>query len=195
MLWRRMSAHLKELERKSHRLEGLRARIHELSGADSFQVPRAWLNGLLSWGHMRGDMHQWTAEVKANPPLPRRTSWKTRESPAIYLKAKQRGGEAVQSMEEARLENLKLWLEQKILPVSETGATSPVQVSKGKFSNPEDFPRILELSKTGILGNGKKLKRIGYRLATTSLETRIILERQRLEFREMELSYDEKECR
>ncbi len=179
-VWKRVSSHLKELERKSHRLEDLRARMKDLSAQEESYVPQQWLNGLLSWGHIRGDMHEWDEDVKANPPMPRRSSWKTRKSPSLFLKRKTRGGEIAQSMEETRMEALRAWLEAK-LPVG----SKPTYVSEGRYDNPEDFPKILELAKSGVFNEGKKLKRIGYRVKNGKQSVSAAVDKQSLEFIEM----------
>lgn len=163
-VWQKMSSHLKELERKSHRLEDLRDRIAEMAALDPEAVPRAFLNRLLSYGSMRGDLHEWDEEVRATPPLPRRSTWKGRPDPSLRLSPKRMGAGAAQSLEEARMVELRDWLEAKVM----AGASGPGgarRVSEGDFDEPEDFPRILSLAKAGLLGRGRNLARIGYRLS------------------------------
>ncbi|MEO6097790.1 MAG: DUF2397 family protein [Fibrobacteria bacterium] len=161
-VWRKMSSHLKELERKSHRLEDIRERIAEMASLEPMAVPRAFLNRLLSWGSLRSDMHEWNEDIKATPPAPRRSSWKGRPEPALRLQPKLTAGNGpAQSLEEARMAELKAWLEAKVLgPDPEAMAL----VSQGGYEEPEDFPRILALAKAGILGRGRNLARIGFRL-------------------------------
>jgi hypothetical protein len=163
-VWQKMASHLKEMERKSHRLEDLRERISEMSALDPDVVPRAYLNRLLAYGSMRGDMHAWDEEVRATPPQPRRSSWKGRPDPSLRLRPKRAGDGAAQSLEEARMAEIRDWLEAKVLGRGE-GPGAGAAVSEGAYDEPEDFSRILSLAKAGLLGRGRNLARIGYRLA------------------------------
>jgi hypothetical protein len=71
---------------------------------------------------------------------------------------------AAQSLEEARMAELRDWLEAKVMAV-DPGSGGTKRVSEGDFDEPEDFPRILSLAKAGLLGRGRNLTRIGYRLS------------------------------
>ncbi len=173
-VWRKMASHLKELERKSHRLEDIRERIAEMAALEPAVVPRSFLNRLLSWGSLRGDLHEWDEDIKATPPAPRRSSWKGRPEPSLRLQPKQADGNGpAQSLEETRMAELKAWLEAKVLgPDPEAMA----RISQGGYDEPEDFSRILALAKAGILGRGRNLARIGFRLHAdpqTQVEVRL----------------------
>lgn len=167
-VWQKMSSHLKELERRSHRLEDLRDRISEMARLEPEAVPRAFLNRLLAFGSMRGDLHAWDEDTKATPPLPRRSAWKGRPDPSLRLSPKRAGEGAVQSLEETRQAELREWLEAKVLVRGARPGGGAV-VSEGAFDDHGDFPRILSLAKAGLLGRGRNLARIGYRL-TADLE-------------------------
>jgi hypothetical protein len=171
-VWRRMSTHLKELERKSHRIEDLRERMKELAAKSSEDVPTEWLQKLLSWGHFRGDMHHWDDQEKADPPRPRRSSWKHRKSPVLFLGQKKRGESAVQSMEQTRLNLLKSWIEMRF---SDKGVWN---LSDGPYDVLPDFPKVMELARAGLLGSGKKLKSIDFTL--TPLEHEVTLQAQKM---------------
>lgn len=163
-VWQKMSSHLKELERKSHRLEDLRDRIAEIAELEPETVPRDFMNRLLAYGSMRGDLHEWDEEVRATPPLPRRTTWKGRPDPSLRLSPKRTGAGAAQSLEQARMSELRDWLEAKVMGgVPDHGGAR--RVSEGEFDEAADFTRILSLAKAGLLGRGRNLARIGYCLA------------------------------
>lgn len=180
-VWRRMSTHLKELERKSHRIEDLRERMKELSEKPPEYVPSEWLQRLLSWGHFRGDMHPWNDHEKADPPRPRRSSWKHRKSPALFLEQKSHGDGPMQSMEQTRLNLLKNWIEMRILQ----GDTW--NFSDGPFDALSDFPKVMELARAGLLGNGKKLKSIDFALKPLDQNTILEIPQMSLRCKNMEI--------
>ncbi len=180
-VWRRMSTHLKELERKSHRIEDLRERMKELAKKSPDYVPTEWLQSLLSWGHFRGDMHHWDDQEKADPPRPRRSSWKYRRSPVLFLEQKSRGEGAVQSMEQTRLNILKSWIEERILPDGHW------RISDGPYNDLSDFPKIMELARAGLLGNGKKLKSIDFSLTPLELDAILGAQQMTLRCKDMEV--------
>jgi hypothetical protein len=166
-VWHRMSSHLKELERKSHRIGDLRERMLEISGKPEDYVPVQWMERLLSWGHFRGDMHFWDESEKADPPRPRKSSWKHRTSPVLFLGERKKGEGVAQSMEQARLNVLKEWITFRASP------TGTWKFSDGPYAGLPDFQKLIELARAGILGNGKKLKSIDFSL--TPLEDTTML--------------------
>jgi hypothetical protein len=184
-VWRRMATHLKELERKSHRIEDLRERMMELTQQGPDSVPAEWLQGLLSWGHFRGDMHHWDEMEMADPPRPRKSSWKHRQSPVLFLGQKQRGQGAVQSMEQTRLNLLKNWIDKRIT------AEGGWALSDGPYSELPDFQKVMELVRAGLLGNGKKLRSIDF--ALTPLEREMALQVQTMSLRGRDMVINRKE--
>ena len=173
-VWRRMSTHLKELERKSHRISDLRARMVELSRQPQDYTPVNWMIQLLSWGHMRGDMHQWDEMENADPPRPRKVSWKQRRSPVLFLKEVKPGEGLVLSMEQTRLNLLKSWVEERF-------AGDSWKFSHGPYGDLDDFQKLIELVRAGILGNGRKLRSIDFSL--TPLENETLLQAQEMSLR------------
>lgn len=180
-VWRRMSTHLKELERKSHRIDDLRARMAELASKPDEYIPVDWMVQLLSWGHMRGDMHQWDEHELADPPRPRKGSWKQHRSPVLYLEAAKPGEGVALSMEQTRLNLLKEWIQSRI------ASSGNWKFSDGPYADLSDFQKVIELARAGMLGNGKKLKSIDYSL--TPLENQTVLQTEKLSIRcnDMEL--------
>jgi hypothetical protein len=183
-VWRRMSTHLKELERKSHRIEDLRERMMELATQSPEYVPVEWLQLLLSWSHFRGDMHHWDESEMADPPRPRKSSWKHRQSPVLFLGQKRRGEGAVQSMEQTRLKLLKDWIEARIT------VAGGWNLSDGPYNGLPDFQNVMDLVRAGLLGNGKKLRSIDFTL--TPLERETALQAQTMSLRGNDMAIDRK---
>lgn len=164
-VWRKLYTHLRELERSSHRLEDLRARVSEIARLPAGAVPSAYLRGLLAPARMVGDMHFWDENEKALPPQPRWDRHRVREDAVLWLEAKARaGGAPTQSLEEARLQALENWLRQRGL-VPDPAAVR--RVSQGGFAAFEDFPRLIELARSGLLGRGARLAKLGLALDPT----------------------------
>ena len=89
------------------------------------------------------------------------------------------------SMEQARLLRLRHWLDTTIgLPLG----GKRVPVSQGAFTEPEDFTHIMDVAKAGLLGSGRKLQRVQYRVsAADGRLTSVAVGEQRLSFAEMML--------
>ena len=59
------------------------------------------------------------------------------------------------------------------------------RVSHGDFSSFEDFPRLIELARSGLLGRGARLAKIGLTLAPAADAIRIEAERNVLAFHDL----------
>ncbi|HEX2957559.1 MAG TPA: hypothetical protein VHO70_12050 [Chitinispirillaceae bacterium] len=180
-VWRRMSTHLKELERKSHRIDDLRARMAELAAKPEEYIPVNWIVQLLSWGHMRGDMHQWDEHELAEPPRPKKGSWKKHRSPMLFLESAKPGEEVAMSMEQTRLNLLKEWLQSRI------SSGGNWKFSDGPYAELSDFQKVIELARAGILGNGKKLKSIEFTLTPLEIETVLKTDKITIRCNDMEI--------
>lgn len=179
-VWRKLYTHLRELERRSHRLEDLRARVSEMARLPADAVPAGYLRGLLAPARMIADMHFWDENEKALPPQPRWDRHRVREEALLWLEEKTRAdGAPTQSLEEARLHALDTWLRQRgLAPAS----GEPLRVSQGRFSAFEDFPRLVELARSGLLGRGARLAKIGLALDPTADPVRVEADRHALAF-------------
>lgn len=183
LVWRKLYTHLRELERRSHRLEDLRARVGELARQPASAVPAAYLRGLLAPARMIGDMHFWDENEKAVPPQPRWDKHLIREETPLWLDEKRRSdGAPTQSLEEARLHALEAWLAQRGLTPSPDETR---RVSQGGFAAFEDFPRLIELSRSGLLGRGARLAKIGLELTPTADPVRVEADRHALAFNDL----------
>jgi hypothetical protein len=159
-VWRKLHAHLRELERRNNRVEDLRDRISELAGLPSNAVPHAFFTELLGHASMRGDPNYWDDYERADPPQPRRASQATRAPVRRYLPSKARRRGPVVSMEQARLERLRDWLETTL---GQAQPESGRPLSLGAYTEPEDFYRIMEFSKAALLDSGRRLRRVDHR--------------------------------
>ena len=179
-VWRKLYTHLRELERRSHRLEDLRTRVAEMALLPADTVPSIYLLGLLAPARMIGDMHFWDENEKALPPLPRWDRHRLREEAVHWLGEKPRAtGTPPQSLEEARLHALESWLRQRGL--APTGDEA-LRVAQGNFSAFEDFPRLIELARSGLLGNGARLAKLSLALDPTADPVSVEADRHTLAF-------------
>ena len=182
-VWRKLHSHLRELERRSSRVEDLRERTEEVAMLGADDVPRAFLLELIGSAAMRSDPHYWDEDELADPPQPRRRSVRRRTETPRCLSEKQPGKGPVVSMEQARLARLRHWLDTTVgLPLR--GESLPV--SQGAFTEPDDFTHIMDLAKAGLLGSGRRLRRVEYRLTPVGDQpTSVAVGEQRLSFAEM----------
>ncbi|MDX9866762.1 MAG: DUF2397 family protein [Kiritimatiellia bacterium] len=171
LVWRKLYTHLRELERRSHRLEDLRARAAELARLPADAVPSDYLRRLLASARWAGDMHFWDENEKALPPQPRWERHRLREETTLWLDVKPRaGGAPAQSLEETRLQAFDVWLRGRGL-IDSDGNTR--RVSQGTFSSFADFPRLIELGRSGLLGRGARLAKLGFTLSPLSDPVRV----------------------
>jgi len=180
LVWRKLYTHLRELERRSHRLEDLHTRVAEIAGLPAHAVPAAYLRRLLAPARMLGDMHFWDENEKALPPQPHADRHRVREETLLWMDAKPRAaGTPPQSLEEARLQALAFWMRQSGL---EPTPEAVCRVSQGDFTVFEDFPRLIELARSGLLGRGARLARLGIEVAPTADAVRVEAARHALAF-------------
>ncbi len=182
-VWRKLYTHLRELERRSHRLEDLRSRVAEMARLPADAAPAGYLRGLLAPARMIGDMHFWDENEKALPPQPRWDRHRFREEAAHWLDEKPRAtGTPPQSLEEARLHALESWL--RLRGLAPTGDEA-LRVSQGNFSAFEDFPRLIELARSGLLGQGARLAKLSLALDPTANPVRVEADRHALAFHDL----------
>ncbi|MDJ0836946.1 MAG: DUF2397 family protein [Acidobacteriota bacterium] len=181
MVVRKMYAYLRELERKSHRIEDIRDRLTELVQCNEDMVPRDFFQELISPVLMRADPHHWNDHEKADPPRPRKYYQREEDRPKNYLRDKREGLKPANSMEMQRMLELDDWLRGRVFRDRNR------KISQGAFSGYEDFARLIRLAKSGYLNGGRRLARIGYRLDTESDEISLTLEERTLRFRDMRI--------
>jgi len=184
-VWGKLSAHLRELERKNNRCEEIDKRIKEIRALPENAVPFDFFRELVSSGAMLSDPNLWDEFTKAEPPPPRFASGKIKKTNRAYLPPKRPGTTPVVSLEEAWLEQLKQWIESKFTR-EKLKVGTPLDAAN--FSGIEDFRNIMNLSKKGILGNGKALRKIKFELDTGKEFTEVTDERRSLGFKDTLIS-------
>lgn len=97
-----------------------------------------------------------------------------------YLPRKKTSATSVQTMDEARLEDLRQWLAARM--GTRTGGMRISEVTVAAF---DDFAKIMELARSGFLNSGNRLARIEYRLTDRAAEVALDAGEQRLTLREM----------
>lgn len=179
---RKMYAYLRELERKSNRIEDIRDRLQEMARLEEEEVPTTFLSQLLSPVQMRSDPNHWNEHEKADPPKPRKPHEKELGPPRTYLAPKKKSEkQPAKSMEMQQMENLDSWLKSSVLGINND------RLSGLEIQSHEDFERIIMLAKTGYLAKGRRLGRIGYQLNTLHDDVTLSQERKELTFRDIEI--------
>jgi len=165
-VWQKLRSHLRELERKNNRLQDIGYRIAEIATLPEDTTAPVFFNELLAQPLCSFDPNYWDSLEKSDPPKAKKRMKGKSSFPKNYLTAKHHTDKPVQSMDEARLAQLKDWLENK-MPCA-VGKNAPL--STGSFDSFEDCLRIMELSRSGLLAEGIRLGRIGYALCPEDRE-------------------------
>ena len=93
-------------------------------------------------------------------------------------------------MDEARLAALKEWMAgHGVLP----GGDDAVRLSDGAFATIGDFQRIIDIARSGILGSGRRLAKIGLSATVEGPRTTVAAAGSSIEFDD--LSIRNKEAR
>lgn len=155
-VWRKLHAHLRELERKNNRIEDLRARIADIAALPEETVPGDFLRELISSAAMTSDPNYWDDHVQADPPQPRLDQSKTVSRHIQPIRKKSLGGKPAVSLDEQRLRDLAAWTERRLGGVDIGGRP----LSSGTYTTFNDAANIIGLAKAGILGKGRRLNRV-----------------------------------
>jgi len=187
-VWKKLSARLRELERRNRRLEDVGARIAEFARLPEEEVPSAWFRVLLQPASMFGDMHI-RPGVKSRPPQPVLSKGGVAERTKAWIdeRTDAPGAPRATSMDEARLRDLDAWLAARGLkPI---GPGESVRLSSCLMHDDGDFRKVIELARSAILGRGARAARIGVKgTVLVGVEAELNLNERRLEFEELELS-------
>lgn len=134
---------------------------------------------------MIGDMHEWDENFKAEPPQPAQSRHQVRWQTHFWLPERKAAGDApVQSLDERRLKILAEWMRQRGVMPGKDGA---VELSTGLFAEFEDFPHIMDVMRSGLLGGGKRLAKIGTEAETTDSPVSVTVDESTLAFNEISL--------
>ncbi len=187
-VWKKLSARLRELERRNRRLEDVGARIAEFARLPEDVVPSAWFRALLQPASMFGDMHI-RPGVKSRPPQPNLAKSGVAERTKAWIdeRTDAPGAPRATSMDEARLRDLEAWLVARGLKPANPGES--VRLSSCPMEDDGDFRKVIELARSTILGRGVRAARIGVKgTVLVGVDAELRLDGRRLEFEELELS-------
>jgi len=188
-VWQKLRSHLRELERKNNRLQDIGYRIKEIATLPEETTAHAFLNELLAQPGCTFDSNYWDQVEKAEPPKPKKRIGGRTHFPKTYLgRKKQLGDKPVQSMDEARLTLLRKWLQEFFL----IGKTGHSLLSTGDFDSFDDFLKLVELAKAGLLNDGKRLANIDYILQPEQRNVLLTIADQSLRHPDMTISLKNK---
>jgi hypothetical protein len=179
---RKLYAHLRELERKSHRLEDLTDRLQEMAALDEVSVPHDFLAELIASGHGFFDMAEWSMNEKIDPPLPRMVTKKEKQIQVSYITSRKNHSKPGLTMEQAHLLRLKAWLDEKVLR-----GQAKAQLSEGDYDAFDDLVNVLHTAKVGLLDQGRKLKRVDLQLVVQGEQVTCEVDEFKLGLAEMEI--------
>lgn len=155
-VWGKLNAKLRELERRSHRIEDLGARLTEMARLGEDEVPHEWMLRLVEAASMRGDAQVRPGGEKSAVPKPK-TSTSTSEKRAPGWIRPRKVGERpdVASIAKVNAERLKKWM------VTSGIYPEPISVillSAGKYGEFADFRNVVNVIEHVCLGSGEKGK-------------------------------------
>lgn len=187
-VWQKLRGHLRELERKNNRLQDIEYRIKEIATLPENSSAAAFMSDVLSQPGCSFDPNHWDQLEKAEPQKPKKQMARKTHFPKNYLGRKKPVDRPVQSMEEARLSQLKEWLHQKIL----LGEAKESLISNGKLDCFDDFFKLVELARAGLLNDGKRLATIDYILHPEQRQVLLTIAEQSLHHPEMTISHKDR---
>lgn len=183
-VWQKLRSHLRELERKNNRLQDIEYRIKEIANLPENSSAPAFMSDLLSQPGCTFDPNYWDLVEKAEPPKPKKQMVRKTHFPKSYLTRKKPVDRPVQSMDEARLSRLREWLQEKIL----VGDAGQGLLSNGNLDRFDDFFKLVELARAGLLNDGKRLAGIDYILHPEQREVLLTIAEQSLRHPDMTVS-------
>ena len=152
----KLTSFLKELERRSNRLEFINIRLKELAQKDENFDPQFFLWNLIGSAATPLDMNDSDDYHKAEPPSPRSSHGARRTPPKTFTRTKPLAEKHVETHEEMRTRMLLEFIKKHYLQNGRLDAT--------ELSGMEDFQQLTLLLKYGILGEGKRLKKEDFKL-------------------------------
>jgi hypothetical protein len=169
---RKMARHLREIERRSARLEDLRARMAEVTALDP-EAPderlAAFANAVIGSAHARFGGRQGAASERVAPPMPRRHSPPAGDrAHRPPLRAKKTPPAAVRELRARKLAELRRWLDEHVLkgaPEAHLSADPPKQ--------PDAPRRWADVARARHLNRGRDLVRMDLSIDAASGETRL----------------------
>jgi hypothetical protein len=161
---RKMHRHLRELERRSARVEDLRARIDEIAAfpcAESDPRISAFVNALVASAHGHFATRGPAPGSRLAPPMPRRhtAANNPRKSPPP-LEPKRLAPDVARELHARRLSELKAWVEREVL-----AGRSEVRLSETALTSAAAPRNWLDVARARHLGRGRDLGRLALTLS------------------------------
>lgn len=158
---------VRELSRRSTRLEDLRALFRAVADFPGEALPMALGDALLQPFRLYTDKQPWDDDLRAFPPEPKRPlEGRRRLREHTYLPPSTPGEERPISSQEARLQALLDWLEAKGW---RPNAAHPVtHALAAELTTPEDLANLFGIGCAGALHQGAALHRRGLRVGLDS---------------------------
>ena len=152
----KLTSFLKELERRSNRLEFINIRLSELAQKEEDFDPQDFLWAFMESAAAPLDMNDSDEYHKAEPPSPRNSHSAKRTPPKTFQRTRPLSETHVETHEEMRLRILLEFLK--------THYPQNGKLDAAALSGAEDFRQVALLLKYGILGEGRQLKNAGFEL-------------------------------
>ncbi|HEY1558141.1 MAG TPA: DUF2397 family protein [Kofleriaceae bacterium] len=155
VVWK-MQRHLRELERRSERLNDLRAAIRTVAmGPEHDECYANFVGSVIATAHVRVDRGPAAASRRAPPPLPRAHARTQGAAAARPIARKRDGLEAVRELTARRRQRLGQWLDELLV------AADRIRLSANPPAGPGAARRWIEVARALHLGGGRVLADVG----------------------------------
>lgn len=152
----KLTSFLKELERRSNRLELINIRLQELTQKAANYEPQGFLWAIIGSAAAPLDMNDSDDYHKAEPPAPRSSHGTRRTPPKTFSRTRPLSEKHVETHEEMRTRMLLAFIKSHYPQHGKLDDT--------ELSGAEDFQQLTLLLKYGILGEGRQLKKVDLKL-------------------------------
>lgn len=159
----KMHHHVRELERRSARLDDLRAAISALAGAPEATDDRygAYINYVIASGRGMFDGRHGTIGNRVAPPAPRKHKLSDdRRAAARPLARKRAAANEARALRAKALAELAGWLRDNVLAGRDQRRWSDVDLT-----GPNDPRRVIAIARARHLGGGKSLRALEVRIS------------------------------
>lgn len=163
----KMHRHVRELERRSARIDDLRATIRALAAAPD--AAPGFADHLMASAHGRFDLRPGTLGHRVAPPAPRRHQLAAdRRARSRPLAEKRAGVAEARALRAKAMAELAAWLGERVL----AGAPRAL-LSQTGLSGHAELRRWVEVARAWHLGHGRGLEALGVRIEATRARARL----------------------
>ena len=167
----KMHRHVRELERRSARLEDLRATIAGLAAQPAEDDPRyaAYINDVLASAHGRFDRRAGTVGHRVAPPAPRKHELPaSRRAAARPLADKQVAAAEARALRAKALAELGRWVHARLL-----AGRGRVRLSAAGLDQAGDARRVMDVARARHLADGRHLAALDVRIEPAEGRARV----------------------